>query len=1172
MSLNGLDDAKVAEAYQGALAEAGGWFLLKYVSRDGIEVLTRGTGGAAEARGAVAQYEEKSPLYGFLLYRRRKVMIKYIPEGTSRLLQARVAVHFQAVTEKFTPHDTILSIASADDLSDAALISACSLHTAAPSSCSSSGSSRRNKLDEITEDAEEGQGAVDEVSAARPATAASSIPTIIEPVGAEIKADSKISEEPVASGTATPRTVPSLDELKTAQDPKPNLSHVTVETVSEKREPGLKTADFRESLKHYDALFENGPEPRASSQTARPELSDLYAEIYAQYKPKVKLGPRPRPSLDGKRPHTSGGSAQNPARPVSSLPSGLRVANRRTMEPKRPKSRDSSVVPSIAFPPPPPVPSIPDMPPPSPSYHSKSPASVRSMPIPGYDRKSSGVTPEKQRLMKALELRKRQLKAQKEREAKEEEALSQEVNTDAEASADTGRTQTSSPAPTEIIKEETTPVAVSEPTGSSTLENEDEITPNPEESPADSKSSSPQEDLSEDMTSSQAETDDQHSAASACSPTSAQTQGSSVAPSTRPSSISEDDRTGCETNENTESPEVLVSNETLEALQYEDEKDSVESTPTVVPENDSTVPTVEVIAQPSPESQAPSTQDEFLSRRKNRESMIFMSPNDQSDARSQRSKRESMVFYPSGGQDMQIGSSSNNEVRDPTIASAPKRKSFVEVKEKRRAAVEPIQIHLSAENSDGEYLSDDSFMEELQSATVHEAKPISVSKSPISPYFPRNSTISEVTIPERSSSAQYRSGNQTPERLGDRRISRPWPPPHANTDSVVTAKKINVSSGISQRIKALAEKSSRDSVTVSPATTPEASHSLVAQRKSSFFTTPPSGNSPNPQPSKRFSRASFATLSNSTTPDKKPVLQPPPPTIEPPTYNVQREPAKPESVQVTARIVRDARVHKPSLTMPTESTPLELHQSPIIIDHQKSAPQASRPKASAPKAEPTSPLPPSSSHSRDPSAALSLPRSSSESSWRSFGRRMSESKPSAAARSHSVHSAESAEERKEEKKDKKDSRTSKLFRRMSTLSRKNGGISPVLTEEDYPPTLPSVREPPPSVQVGDLNVQFPDTLLWKRRWVEIDAMGNLVLSLSKANEQSKGIVKRFHLGEFRAPYAPDQDCQELPNSIVLDFVDGRTLQCACETYVAQSQVLQILREAHEAWLAYGQLH
>lgn len=99
-------------------------------------------------------------------------------------------------------------------------------------------------------------------------------------------------------------------------------------------------------------------------------------------------------------------------------------------------------------------------------------------------------------------------------------------------------------------------------------------------------------------------------------------------------------------------------------------------------------------------------------------------------------------------------------------------------------------------------------------------------------------------------------------------------------------------------------------------------------------------------------------------------------------------------------------------------------------------------------------------------------------------------------------------------------------------------------------------------------------------------MGNLVLSPSKHNE--KGIVKRFHLSDFRTPYPPDQDRQELPNSVVLDFVDGRTLQCACETHVAQAQVLQskclrpgeqrdmyangyaVLREAHDAWLAYNQ--
>lgn len=62
-------------------------FLLKYVSRDTIDLLGRGTGGVNEARAAVENYDEKSPLFGLVQYRRRKIILKYVPEGTSRLLQ-----------------------------------------------------------------------------------------------------------------------------------------------------------------------------------------------------------------------------------------------------------------------------------------------------------------------------------------------------------------------------------------------------------------------------------------------------------------------------------------------------------------------------------------------------------------------------------------------------------------------------------------------------------------------------------------------------------------------------------------------------------------------------------------------------------------------------------------------------------------------------------------------------------------------------------------------------------------------------------------------------------------------------------------------------------------------------------------------------------------------------
>lgn len=64
-------------------------FLLKYASRDEVELHSRGTTGVVEMRKAIAQYEEASPLYGFLKYRRRNLIIKYQPEGCSRLVQGK---------------------------------------------------------------------------------------------------------------------------------------------------------------------------------------------------------------------------------------------------------------------------------------------------------------------------------------------------------------------------------------------------------------------------------------------------------------------------------------------------------------------------------------------------------------------------------------------------------------------------------------------------------------------------------------------------------------------------------------------------------------------------------------------------------------------------------------------------------------------------------------------------------------------------------------------------------------------------------------------------------------------------------------------------------------------------------------------------------------------------
>jgi hypothetical protein len=972
-----------------------------------------------------------------------------------------------------------------------------------------------------------------------------------------------------------------LDDKVVEHKLSPQISHVTMETVTEGPTTPDDTdlSDLQDTLKSYDSLFENGPEPRNSSQTARPNYNELYEHYYAQYtKPKVKLGPRPRPSLEGRRPSTSGSAPLDVARPVSSLPAGLRSAARKTAEKKESKTNASSTLPAIAIPPPHQVPPMPEMPqsPASSMYSTRAPASTKSMPVSAYKShlRSGGSTQERTRLMKAVEMRKKQQQAQqlKKEKATKEAAPEVEIKVTENQGEACAEDETMTDATVTTTEPDDGPAA--QPEAETDADKETLLG---DELPASSRLSSSGLAFADGH----AETEDLNSAASISSPVSAQTHGSTGAPSTRPSSISEDEAAMDDSQKSEQ--------EESHSADFVDEEQSVNSTPTVVPESTTPVPSVEVQQQssqaPAITERAPSFDDADDSSKRD-----TLRPEEYEMPSQYRSNRESTIYMPSNEGFQQADGQFKRRNRESMLMPSSQHQSWYETKGKRRAVLDPLQA--SADNSDTEYLSDDSFMEELQSATVHQAKPMSVSKSPITPFFPRKSSATDLSTPPRSASSNYHGISRlSPDQTG-RKISGGWPPA-PKSDSSNAPKKINVSSGISQRIKALADKTNRESASQvnSASAALSTTSSTLAQRKSSFFATTPIETSPNGRSSTRLGTPPFLTSSASTTPDKKKQSAP----VKSTVYNVQRGVEKPESVQVTARIVRDERTMKPTLAMPTESTPLDLHQSPLIIDHQKATMTPKSPTRGRP--EPASP-PPSSSHSREPSNAPS--RASSESTWRSFGRRMSESK--------SVHSHDGEEKRedKKEKKDKKEKRTSKMFKRMSSsmsgMPWKNSSSNLALPENDMRSTsLASLREPPPPVHVGDLNIQFPDTLvsldrsesrpwanmlqLWKRRWVEIDALGNLVLSPSKHNE--KGIVKRFHLSDFRTPYPPDQDRQELPNSVVLDFMDGRTLQCACETYIAQAQVLQgeslnfrisvsvandhvVLREAHDAWLAYNQ--
>lgn len=1004
------------------------------------------------------------------------------------------------MTEKFTPHDIVLSISTPEELSDAALTSACTLHTAAPSSSSSSGSSaRQQKLSWIREESEApGQaGGDDSPVLQRPPTSSSTIPTILEPTlsneEGSLRSGSIVSQNteqvPIVLDDKVVEAKP-VAEVKPASE----ISHVTIEKVTQ----GPQTpeaddlSDFRETLTSYDKLFEGGPEPRASSQTTRPDYNELYEHYYAQYtKPKEKLGPRPRASQEGRRPSTSGSGSQLTSRTKSSLPSGLRSANRKPESKKPNKLKDPAsnallTNPTSLPPPPSPIPETP-ISPISVTFSLKSPASVRSMPV-SYSsgHRSNGNTQERTRLMKALELRKKQMKAQQDRQAKmvEETAESNEAkeqDTESKTFLDYRNTITDAADPnSEPIN--TTTESANAATHSTANSGEGVPTSEDKEEFEDRKISL-EEDTSSSLavdssgmvyTSNQTENDDLNSAVSVSSPVSAQTQGSSVAPSTRPSSLSEDDHNNMD---DAQKAVNLPEHTTWDTL---DEQQSVDSSPTVVPESRTPVPSLDMQIPsqlPTPPAEdAPLESNEIqTSKRESTTTLMPSYPQDQSH----RSNRESTIYMPPDEDTQHDDKQSKRRNRESMILPSSKRESWYQSKEKRRALLDPIQV--SADNSEAEYLSDDSFMEELRSAEVRQAKPMSVSKSPIMPFFPRQSSEPKISSPpKRAASTSFNKATRTsPEQLA-RKSSGPWitssrsedtaPPPKMNS--------VKVSGGIAQRIKALAEKSKHDSqASLSPHDTPRSRPgSSLAQRKSNFFAATEIERSPGGTPVQRVGSPSYLSLSNQTTPDKKPTLQPSPMTTDHTVYNVQQV-EQPEAVQVTARIIQDERTKQPTLAMPTETTPLDLHQSPLIIDHQKPAfvPQSPVRVKTAPPAtmEPASPRAPSSSHSRDQGPAL--PRSSSESSWRSFGRRMSESK--------SIHSHDGGDdEKKDDKKPKKDSRTSKLFKRMSssmsTMPWKNSQSSLALPEQDMRSTsLSSLREPPPPVEVGDLNIQFPDTLV-----------------------------------------------------------------------------------------------
>ncbi|KAH1296723.1 hypothetical protein KXV78_005375 [Aspergillus fumigatus] len=1120
MSLNGLDNPAVIEAYQSALAEAGGWFLLRYVSRDEITLLDRGTGGVPDVRSAIDSYEEISPLYGFLQYRRRKVVLSYLPEGLSRLIQARTTVQFQSILDKFSPHDTVFSFTKSADLTESALSSACLLHAASGSITSSSSSLRRRRLMEIAEDAEENNTTKDQTQVPSP-----------HPDNRQ-RSTSHVSEATVVppSVTSNAREAPIGDESPTVA----NITHNSQasDQVSISWDSRSERPASRRRLE--DDISYAPSESRRSTQSARPSLRDL--ERATTYTPKVKRGPRP--SVDGSgRPRTAGNLSRNSEqRPVASLPAGVRTSSLRkgNPSPNRPRSQGSPVA-SVSSRTAPPVPPL--LVPPLSMPISRAQLSPGAKSLSALS--SSGTSNEKERLMKALQLRKTQMEkraAESKKDGKTKNGRLTDVDENKEnidQADDKSKHDQETAAVAEHTKELCLKTQLSIKPGSIAL-SEEKLAPG--EKFATSDSTKPDSAVGMEVSNFDDEQLLNQSLLNADNALIANPEESSETAQFHASQVSPE----IEAVTTVEDLAVSVDNDTKNGP-------GLPSADIHVPpqnfEKAATEKNQQIVPSPShPENNPVTGSDEALAVTNPADSILPQSipiPDSPTSNSRLSSTPEATVIAPCPAEPQ------NELIPETSNADS---KNVNPRKDKRKPQLEPIQVPTPDYSDDENLLSDDSFMEELKSATVEEAKPVSVGKSPLSPVYPNNNDqiSSHAWKNSRAVSNPSALGHRfhsMQSLSGERSVSGPCGDVDSAAGPVLVAKKINVSSGISKRIKALEkfsnsrETSSNSGLNLAP---PTASSSFEALRKRASL----SLSGANSDASSIFRHGSHTPETFSRAPSVK----------RRDSQSSTNAACTTSSISVTARIVRDAtNAPSDSKSDLPDSGVLNLQASPLTVER-------GPPEETITKPEERS-MSSSSATSGHQSRAASVSRSESRLSV------------SSASKKEDAFLSKSTSDLSSSPEEKRASRASRLLRRMSSItsnSKKSviGAFSPSVKEEESKPVpaeKPKTSVSSAAIDVGEVNVQFPDTLLWKRRFIRIDDKGYLILTPGNVDSSSRNMVKRYHLTEFRTPCIPDEDRQELPNSILLDFLNGSTLQCACESRQGQAFVLQTLVDAHSAY-------
>lgn len=1163
---------------------------------------------------------------------------------------ARVSVQFKSVIERLTPHDTVFAFSKASELQDSAMSSACSLHTATSSIKSSSDSLPQRNLAGITEDASESRvedmverrGAVDFERGSLPRQISGDSQTRLERVNGTASAD------------LTPNRSTSIKTQRSPQRPRTtsNVDKALPPTPEDLERQKTQKPAPTSVLEYGDYEARPSVERRKSSQSTRPSARDLY-DAYG-YKQKVKYGPRPSIDSIGRSDNMDRSSE---FRPVATLPAGLRMPPRKSVPAQktgpvqaRPQSQQSqrtfpgslSSQETLRAAPVTPI-HIPD---PKLSIVSNGLPTPAKTPT---ETSSSKITPEKRRLMKALQLRQKQLAAQQpandhidQDKPAEATYIKAEVdNSSLDSIVETSNSEADSDAVNAVVKDlskedsrnlEASPISLPETseghsTQASSITDGEDIAALKEQErngageglPSESDGipldhhnevaiyqavgsqqsatmqkshgidesikslansdlrdktgidGSAQQNLGEvwEATKGQGPLEGEARQQEAkCDPLA---RGARDTAAILPLAIEKEALTkdvnrdsgntlialsvtsspgdsGVSTNmaggekrfsdnkalETISKETLAVHSKTVEAAAPQNITLAASALPTEsdVPSSDAVATKVALPDGHAVSNRALSASIDYINPQEvplppiDEDEIISLNPfgaQSQTQSASQPSGTGSESHSTLSREKSHSQGSALSVIRPSTSDSISGQHPDRQIR--RHGVVNLPKRVSSPEHSDEHFLSDDSFMEELKFATVQEAKPISVSKSPIKPVFSRSESehrLVDATRASRSVSSPLNQASKDDEVFSSTRLptsspSRSFSASHSlrpdNQQAPPMPKKIGVSSGISQRIKALEQLSSRP--TSPQSGSPSNASQFITLRKISVRTPPGTSDSTNKLTYKSRPTTGYPSPS------------PSPETLKLNPFNnlTKSNYSRPESVSVTATIVRDANIQSPEAPQnPSEPRALELHQSPLVVEHQKMAPPPLSPlKPPRPRyARYSSARSGSSSSTEQKLDAPPAARRDSFASMRSRSSRASEVDlpPRSLSDTSLLSGVSSLDDIKEEKKDSKRSRLIKRMSSISIMSRRS--IAHALSPSPKEAPIMEHQEPIAEIlstviDVGDVNIQFPDNLvgwkyrryletikltaiqLWKRRRMVIDEKGVLVLSASKSD-------------------------------------------------------------------------